>query len=53
MYNFERAVRLRPGSAPHLCYALALARADRFDEAQHVLKPPYAPMVILRKPMNC
>jgi tetratricopeptide (TPR) repeat protein len=35
MYNFERAIRLRPGSAPHLYdYALALARADRFDEAQ-------------------
>ena len=35
MYDFERAIRLRPGSAPHLYdYALALARADRFDEAQ-------------------
>jgi predicted CXXCH cytochrome family protein len=35
MYNFERAIRLRPGSAPHLYdYALALARANRFDEAQ-------------------
>ena len=34
-YDFERAIRLRPGSAPHLYdYALALARADRFDEAQ-------------------
>jgi Tfp pilus assembly protein PilF len=35
LYNFERAIRLRPGSAPHLYdYALALARADRFDEAR-------------------
>src|SRR5207249_564784 len=35
MYDFERAIRLRPGSAPHLYdYALALARADRLDEAQ-------------------
>jgi tetratricopeptide (TPR) repeat protein len=35
MYDFERAIRLRPGSAPHLYdYALALARADRFDEAR-------------------
>ena len=35
MYNFERAVRLRPNSATHLYdYALALARADRFDEAR-------------------
>jgi protein O-GlcNAc transferase len=34
MYYFERAVRLRPDSAPHLYdYALALARADRLDEA--------------------
>jgi tetratricopeptide (TPR) repeat protein len=35
MYNFERAIRLRPQSAIHLYdYALALARADRFDEAK-------------------
>ena len=35
MYDFERAIRLRPGAAVHLYdYALALARADRFDEAQ-------------------
>ncbi|MEO8368238.1 MAG: tetratricopeptide repeat protein [Candidatus Solibacter sp.] len=35
MYDFEKAIRLRPGSAPHLYdYALALARANRFDEAQ-------------------
>ncbi len=35
IYDFERAVRLRPGSATYLydC-ALALARAGRFDEAQ-------------------
>jgi len=34
MYHFERAIRLRPDSAPHLYdYALALARADRLDEA--------------------
>jgi tetratricopeptide (TPR) repeat protein len=34
-YDFERAIRLRPGYAPHLHdYALALVRADRFDEAQ-------------------
>jgi predicted CXXCH cytochrome family protein len=35
IFDFERAIRLRPGSAPHLYdYALALARADRFDQAQ-------------------
>ena len=35
LFNFERAVRLRPDSAPHLYdYALALARLDRFDEAR-------------------
>jgi tetratricopeptide (TPR) repeat protein len=35
MYDFEKAIRLRPASAPHLYdYALALARADRFDEAR-------------------
>jgi tetratricopeptide (TPR) repeat protein len=35
LYDFERAIRLRPGSATHLYdYALALARAGRFDEAQ-------------------
>src|SRR5262249_13368891 len=35
IYDFERAIRLRPGSATYLydC-ALALARAGRFDEAQ-------------------
>jgi tetratricopeptide (TPR) repeat protein len=34
-YNFERAIRLRPGYAPYLYdYALALVRADRFDDAQ-------------------
>jgi predicted CXXCH cytochrome family protein len=38
MYDFEKAIRLRPASAAHLYdYALALARADRFDEArEHV-----------------
>lgn len=35
MYDFEKAVRLRPGSALYLHdYALALARAGRYDEAQ-------------------
>jgi tetratricopeptide (TPR) repeat protein len=35
MVDFERAVRLRPGSAVYLYdYALALARANRFDEAE-------------------
>ena len=35
LYDFERAIRLRPASATHLYdYALALVRADRFDEAQ-------------------
>ena len=35
IYDFERAVRLRPGYAPYLYdFALALVRADRFDEAQ-------------------
>ena len=34
-YDFEKAIRLRPGYGPHLHdYALALVRADRFDEAQ-------------------
>jgi len=34
-FAFEKALRLRPGYAPHLYdYALALVRADRFDEAQ-------------------
>jgi tetratricopeptide (TPR) repeat protein len=34
-YDFERAIRLRPGYAPHLYdFALALVRGDRFDEAQ-------------------
>jgi predicted CXXCH cytochrome family protein len=34
-YDFERAVRLRPGYAPYLYdFALALVRGDRFDEAQ-------------------
>jgi predicted CXXCH cytochrome family protein len=35
LYDFEKAVRLRPGYGPHLYdYALALVRADRFDQAQ-------------------
>jgi tetratricopeptide (TPR) repeat protein len=35
LYDFEKAVRLRPGYGPHLHdFALALVRADRFDEAQ-------------------
>ncbi|MES1257540.1 MAG: tetratricopeptide repeat protein, partial [Acidobacteriota bacterium] len=35
VYDFERAIRLRPHSAPHLYdFALALARAGRFDEAR-------------------
>jgi predicted CXXCH cytochrome family protein len=35
MYDFERAIRYRPDSGHHLYdYALALARAGRFDEAQ-------------------
>jgi predicted CXXCH cytochrome family protein len=34
-YDFERAIRLRPGHAPYYYdYALALIRGDRFDEAQ-------------------
>jgi tetratricopeptide (TPR) repeat protein len=34
-YDFEKALRLRPGDATFLYdYALALVRADRFDEAQ-------------------
>lgn len=34
IFHFERAVQLRPGSAPHLFdYALALARAGRYEEA--------------------
>jgi tetratricopeptide (TPR) repeat protein len=35
MFDFERAIRLLPGSALHQYdYALALTRANRFDEAQ-------------------
>ncbi len=35
VYNFEKATRLRPGYGPHLYdYALALARVNRFDDAQ-------------------
>jgi tetratricopeptide (TPR) repeat protein len=35
MFDFERAIQLQPGSALHLYdYALALARANRFDEAR-------------------
>lgn len=35
LFNFERAVRLRPGYAPYLYdWALGLVRADRFDDAQ-------------------
>jgi Tfp pilus assembly protein PilF len=34
-YNFGKAARLRPGYGPYLYdFALALVRADRFDEAQ-------------------
>src|SRR6202011_6210809 len=34
-YDFENAVRLRPGYAPYLYdFALALVRADRYEEAQ-------------------
>jgi tetratricopeptide (TPR) repeat protein len=34
-FNFERAIRLRPGHAPYLYdFALALVRGDRFEEAQ-------------------
>ena len=34
-FHFEKAVRLRPAFGPYLYdYALALVRADRFDEAQ-------------------
>ena len=34
-YDFEKAIRLRPGHAPYLYdFALALVRGDRFDEAQ-------------------
>lgn len=34
-FDFERALRLRPNHAPFLHdYALALVRADRFDDAQ-------------------
>jgi tetratricopeptide (TPR) repeat protein len=34
-YYFDRALRLRPGHAPYLYdYGLALARADRLDEAR-------------------
>src|SRR5260370_32499979 len=41
MYDFERAVRLRPGSGSHLYdFALALARADRFAEGQERAAPP-------------
>ena len=36
VFDFERALRLQPGSAlHHYDYALALARANRFDDAQH------------------
>ncbi|MCU1330015.1 MAG: Tetratricopeptide 2 repeat protein [Bryobacterales bacterium] len=39
MFAFERAVALKPGSAPYLYdYALALARANRFDEAEQRAK---------------
>jgi len=35
LYDFEKAVRLRSGYGPHLYdFALALVRADRFDQAQ-------------------
>jgi predicted CXXCH cytochrome family protein len=35
MFDFEKAIRLRPGAAVYLYdYALALARANRFDEAE-------------------
>ena len=35
LYNFSQAVRLRPAYGPHLYdLALALVRADRFDQAQ-------------------
>jgi Flp pilus assembly protein TadD len=35
IYNFEKAIRLRPNFGPHLYdYALALARVNQFDEAQ-------------------
>ena len=35
IFHFERAIRLRPTSALHLYdYALALARVNRFDEAE-------------------
>ena len=34
-YDFEKAIRLRPGHAPYLYdFALALVRGDRFEEAQ-------------------
>ena len=34
-YNFEKALRLRPGNATYLYdFALALVRGDRFEEAQ-------------------
>lgn len=34
-YDFERAIRVRPGYAPYLYdFSLALVRGDRFDEAQ-------------------
>jgi predicted CXXCH cytochrome family protein len=34
-YDFQKAIHLRPGYAPHLYdFALALVRADRFAEAQ-------------------
>ncbi len=39
LYCFEKATKLRPGYGPHLYnYALALARSNRFDEAQTAAK---------------
>ncbi len=54
MFHFERAIRLRPTSAPHLYdYALALARADRFDEAQERAEASVRVDPNWRKRMNC
>ena len=39
LFAFERSVRYRPGFAPHLYdYALALASASRFDDAQQTVE---------------